>query len=76
MVAVLAVGEPGSDVKPPGGPGSAVVVNCSSAAGTVDGPARPESERDSSGLKESEGVEQCEEHLKCWDWRKAHCAGS
>lgn len=73
---VLAVGEPGSDVKPPDGPGSAVVVNCSSAAGIVDGPARPESDRDSSGLKESEDVEQCEEHLKCWDWRKAHCAGS
>lgn len=66
---VLAVGATGSDVKPPGGPGSAVVVNCSSAA-------RSENERDSSGLKESEGVEQCEEHLKCWDWRKAHCAGS
>lgn len=53
-----------------------MVVNCSSAAGTADGPARPESERDSSGLEESEGVEQCEKHLKCWDWRKAHCAGS
>lgn len=46
-----------------------MVVNCSFAV-------RPENERDSSGLKESEGVEQCEEHLKCWDWRKAHCAGS
>ncbi len=74
--AVLAVGEHGSGVKPLGGPGSAVVVNGSSAAGSADGPARPESERDSSGLKESECVEQCEEHLKCWDWCKAHCAGS
>lgn len=53
-----------------------MVVNGSSAARTADGMAMPESEQDSSGLKESECVEQCEEHLKCWDWCKVHCAGS
>lgn len=70
----LGSGESGSDARPPDGPGSAAVVNWSSAAaGIASAPARPESEQGSSGLKapateaESEGVEQCEERLKCWN---------